>query len=402
VKSGSLQVSLFTPADGQQCRRWLGRALLVALVLVYFLVPIAHVLSGKPSWALVNEIAFIVGLVVALWLGLSSPERGRVAGMLLLTILVPVVVLRAYYFDAVAGFTYLGIVAALVLPMRWTPAAIVMVAAAQVAAWNLMSNYEWTTMVSFAFQTLLLGFAALGLRKLIYVRTELNRARVELAELAVSEQRLRFGVDLHHLVGDALTDLAEQSRVVRAQLAAAGEDMQPAVREVEDVEQVARRAIVEVADVAGGYVGRSFDDQLGTATRLLRSAGVRVTYRADETELTEPIEILLGYVVREAATNIARHSRARSCAITLQVADGFAEFEVVDDGVGRAGDNGSRGSGIVGLRERVLAHDGFLEAGPQVSGGFRLAVRVPVTTIEGDGARDRLESPRSAQRWSST
>ena len=339
-------------------------------------MPIPHIAEGKPIWVLLNEIAVVGGLVLAAWFGLTSPEKGSTPGIVLLIILVPLVVLRASYFEAVAGFTYLGIIAALVLPMRWTPAAIVLITAVQIAVWNAISAYEWTSMIGFAFQTLLLGFATLGVRKLIYVRAQLSRAREDLAELAVSEQRLRFAADLHDIVGHRLGELAEQSSAIREQLIGSTADISPVARELEDVELVARRAMVEVADVAGGYVGRSFDDQLGTAMRLLRSAGVQVTYIADAAALTEPVETLLGYVVREAATNVARHSQADSCEITLCAADSFVELEVADNGNGRGGD-AKGGSGLIGLRERVATQSGSLEAGPLAAGGFRLAVRVP-------------------------
>jgi two-component system sensor histidine kinase DesK len=355
-------------------RRWLG-LVVVVLLLAYFSVPIPHVAEGKPIWVLLNEIAVVVGLVLAAWFGLTSPEKGSAPGIVLLIVLVPLVVLRASYFEAVAGFTYLGIIAALVLPMKWTPAAIGLITAVQIAVWNAISAYEWTSMIGFAFQTLLLGFATLGVRKLIYVRAQLSRAREELVELAVSEQRLRFAADLHDIVGHRLGELAEQSSAIREQLNGSAADISPVARELEDVELVARRAMVEVADVAGGYAGRSFDDQLGTAMRLLRSAGVQVTYTADAAALTEPVETLLGYVVREAATNVARHSGADSCGITLCAAGGFVELEVVDNGIGRGGD-AQGGSGLIGLRERVAAQSGSLEAGPLATGGFRLAVRV--------------------------
>lgn len=130
----------------------------------------------------------------------------------------------------------------------------------------------------------------------IHRRCRRGRAAREVAELAVSRQRLRFTADLHDIVGQRLGELAEHSSAIRGPLVGSGDDMTPVVREMEDVELVARRAMVEVADVAGGYAGRSYADQLGSAMRLLWSAGVHVTYEAGEAVLTEPVDTLLGYI----------------------------------------------------------------------------------------------------------
>jgi two-component system sensor histidine kinase DesK len=80
--------------------------------------------------------------------------------------------------------------------------------------------------------------------------------------------------------------------------------------------------------------------------------------------------------VREGTTNVIRHSGARACRIALRNTGGRARLELVDDGVGGA-PNGD-GSGLVGLRERVGAMGGNLEAGPAEQ-GFRLSVDVPVS-----------------------
>jgi two-component system sensor histidine kinase DesK len=82
--------------------------------------------------------------------------------------------------------------------------------------------------------------------------------------------------------------------------------------------------------------------------------------------------------VREAATNVIRHSGARHSAIRVVPALGEAVVEVVDDGRGGAGANGS-GHGLVGLEARVRDAGGRLEAGPREDGpGFRVRAVVPV------------------------
>ena len=72
-------------------------------------------------------------------------------------------------------------------------------------------------------------------------------------------------------------------------------------------------------------------------------------------------------MVREGITNVVRHSRAASCAVRLSA----SSIEIVDDGVGGPA---SAGNGLTGLRERVAAAGGIVDAGPAAAEGWRLRV----------------------------
>ena len=85
--------------------------------------------------------------------------------------------------------------------------------------------------------------------------------------------------------------------------------------------------------------------------------------------------------MREATTNVIRHSAARHCRIRIAVADAEATLAVTDDG--RADGSGDSdgdgdGSGLRGLAERAAAAGGRMEAGPRPDGGYELQLRVPL------------------------
>jgi two-component system sensor histidine kinase DesK len=82
----------------------------------------------------------------------------------------------------------------------------------------------------------------------------------------------------------------------------------------------------------------------------------------------------LAWAVREGVTNVLRHSRATTCAISAGLRDGVVHLSVVNDG---ADPGGPAGSGLLGLAERVRALSGSFAAGPVEPGGFRLAVELP-------------------------
>jgi len=107
---------------------------------------------------------------------------------------------------------------------------------------------------------------------------------------------------------------------------------------------------------------------------------VKAMVRLPDTALPEDIGHLLGWVVREGIINVIRHAQATRCEITVALDGQDAALDIVDDGRGPSGGH-SEGNGLAGLAERVAAAGGRIESGAGKRGlGFRLAVRVPVTS----------------------
>ena len=95
--------------------------------------------------------------------------------------------------------------------------------------------------------------------------------------------------------------------------------------------------------------------------------------------LPPAVDLAAYRVVQESLTNVVRHAGASRAEVTVTLSDGRIDLEVVDDGRGGPG-NGSvgAGQGIPGMRERVGALGGTLEAGPRPGGGFRVRANLPV------------------------
>ena len=125
----------------------------------------------------------------------------------------------------------------------------------------------------------------------------------------------------------------------------------------------------------GGYRQRSLADELQGARDVLDAAGIGFAVTRDDNVPPAPVDSLLAWTVREGVTNVLRHSRAHHCAISLEATNGGFTVAIVDDGVGGVANAG--GSGLHGLRERVGAAGGNIEAGPGKQGGFRLQAYVP-------------------------
>jgi len=84
-------------------------------------------------------------------------------------------------------------------------------------------------------------------------------------------------------------------------------------------------------------------------------------------------------LVQEALTNIVKHAAGASVRVTLAYGDDDVQVEVADTG-GRSGAAAATGAGrgLIGLRERLAVYGGVLQAGPRLSGGYRVHARIPV------------------------
>ncbi len=286
----------------------------------------------------------VLGLVLALWLGTSW------AGLMI----------------------YVAAAVAVSLPRRWTWPGVAVTAA--VCALVLHAHGELGDLVVLPVMCLLTAFGLHGTRHLVEVNNELAEAREELARNAVAEERLRFARDLHDLLGHSLSLIALKSELAR-RLAEA--DPARARTEMADVEAVARRALAEVRDAVSGYRQVSCAQALAEARSALSGAGIAVRLPARVPVLPGPVDAALGWVVREATTNVLRHSGARSVAVTLTEDGARAVLTVTDDGRGPAEDTGP-GSGLAGLAERVGKLGGALTGGAGRGGGYELRAVLPL------------------------
>lgn len=236
-------------------------------------------------------------------------------------------------------------------------------------------GYTVGVLLTGLFMSLACGFSG-WLLTTIY---ELDRARELQAQLAVAEERLRFGRDLHDVMGRNLAVIALKSELA-VQLAR--RERPEAVDQMIEVQRIARESQREVRDVVRGYREADLAVELEGARGVLSAAGMdcRIEYGAAARELPSEVQSALGWVVREATTNVLRHGDAHTCLIRLTApaapSEGPVTLLVENDGAPET-PAGPPGSGLAGLRERLAAVDGTLLAGPAGGGLFRLRAEIP-------------------------
>ena len=217
---------------------------------------------------------------------------------------------------------------------------------------------------------------------------------------AVLEERLRIARELHDVVAHHVSVIGIQAAAGRRVL---DRDPVATAAALGQIEQSSREAVTQMRgllgtlrspeDVGAAVADRSPEPGVADLPGLVesqRTPGFEPVLELVEDEpglagrLPGPVGLTLYRAVQEALANIARHSTATRARVVLRVAGrgggpGFAEVEVVDDGRPRAGTSGS-GLGQLGIRERVASLSGEVEIGPRPSGGYRVRVRLPLSS----------------------
>ena len=222
------------------------------------------------------------------------------------------------------------------------------------------------------------------------VRERLRRAEFEReqeAQRRVAEERLRIARELHDVIAhtvsvitvqaglaaDVLDDRPDQARSALSTIRAAGRE---ALNELKATVGVLR-AGGEAADDSPHAPAPGLD-QLPTLIEVATVNGLRVELDVDGEVRMLPGSVgLTAYrIVQESLTNVVRHAEATAVTVSLRYELDALELAITDDGRGGDGVE-TAGHGVTGMRERVAALGGVLEAGPARQGGFRVACRLP-------------------------
>ncbi|MET8631194.1 sensor histidine kinase [Streptomyces sp. NPDC004096] len=367
----------------------LRKSLWIGVWLVFLSSPVHDLAAG--NHAIPGTVAGWLGLVafVGVYLMLVFRNMGRpssrpYAGALIVVLAVLAAVLSLSLGSSWLGlFVYVSVACGATLPLRTAYWTIPVTAAAMLLiALRLGENDLWSLVVL----VLLIGYAMTGVGQLIRTTIELRKARATVAQLAANEERLRLARDLHDLLGHSLSLITLKSELAGRMLPGHPDK---AAQQVADIEQVSRQALVDVREAVTGYRRRRLAAELAGAQVALTAAGVtaQIPTEPDLAGVPEDNGSALAWALREAVTNVVRHSGAERCTVEVlrrQTLDGpVLELSVEDNGSGGSGKG--PGNGLTGLTERLEKVGGTLEAG-RVRHGFRLVARVPADSAADVGS----------------
>ena len=181
---------------------------------------------------------------------------------------------------------------------------------------------------------------------------------------AALEQRERMARDVHDLLGHSLTVANLQLQLAERLF---DSDPERARAELAQTRVFLAEAQEELRRSVTDQRGRTIEEELDCVRDVLFSGGLEVAVTGDPRKVTGPVGLVLGWVLREAVTNVLRHAHATRVEISFAP----GRFSVVDDGDGYAG---GEGNGLAGMRERVAAAGGEFRCGSSPLGGFEAVV----------------------------
>lgn len=199
----------------------------------------------------------------------------------------------------------------------------------------------------------------------------------EVRRLAAMAERERIGRDLHDLLGHTLSLIALKSELATRLWHC---DSEAALREVGEVERVAREALAQVRHAVSGIRAAGLAAELASARLMLESSAIGFQYEADLHALPPEVETCIALAVREAVTNIQRHSKATRATVNV-LHEPHALVVIVADN-GRGGDI-MPGNGLTGMRERLSGIGGTLGVDSVRGRGTTLSIRVPLADPDG-------------------
>ncbi|MCP2242903.1 sensor histidine kinase [Lentzea aerocolonigenes] len=191
---------------------------------------------------------------------------------------------------------------------------------------------------------------------------------------ALAEERLRVARDLHDLLGYSLSAIKLKSELAHRLIA---ERPDRAQEHLADILDIAGNALTDVRSLARSYRRLSLSDTSHSAKTMLTAANIDVRVELDHDPLPEEIETVLATVLREAVTNVLRHSEAENCAITVRQTGDEVKLDVVNDG---ATDRPSSSdcNGVRNQAERVQAAGGVFIARHVGTDRFHVHAAIPI------------------------
>jgi signal transduction histidine kinase len=227
----------------------------------------------------------------------------------------------------------------------------------------------------------------------------LERERDQQGALAAAAERARIAREMHDIVAHNLTVMVTLSDAAVAASAASPERATEVMR---TVSATGRRALADTRRLLGVLRQRPGQDpgqslqpvpdlaQLDLLIDQVRSAGLDTTLEIHGAAPDVPagMQLTVYRLVQEALTNTLKHGGAGVRAtVRLQYLPGELRVDIDDDGAGSAAPApASVGSGLVGMRERVHAYGGDVQAGPGQPGGWKVSARLQLDSADLNGA----------------
>ncbi|ADC50061.1 two-component sensor histidine kinase [Alkalihalophilus pseudofirmus OF4] len=222
---------------------------------------------------------------------------------------------------------------------------------------------------------ILLPFNTYNRNKREKLEGQLEDANKRISQLIVMEERQRIARDLHDTLGQKLSLIGLKSDLARKLI-----DINPesAKVEISDINQTARTALKEVREMVSDMRGTKLEDEIVHLEQILKAAEMEFIFKGNAKLSNTPllVENVVTMCLKEAVTNVIKHSEATSCKVVIKELPEELQITVQDNGIGiNDKEESNDGTGLLGIRERLEFVNGSLEI--TAVDGTTLDIRVP-------------------------
>ncbi|EJQ41998.1 two-component system, NarL family, sensor histidine kinase DesK [Bacillus wiedmannii] len=245
---------------------------------------------------------------------------------------------------------------------------------------NQLTTASLVNIVPMFILMLLTPFGMRNFNQKKMLRNQLNEANEQIKDLVKREERQRIARDLHDTLGHTLSLITLKSQLVEKLIV---KNPERASVEAKEITQTSRTALKQLRELISDMRMITVEEELEQIKAILQAATIELEIKQETSASSlSPIEQnILGMCLREAVTNVVKHSKATRCTVSVLESQGELILTVEDNGIGLA-DQNHDGNGIRGMKERIALIDGFVELST-INPGTLLIVKVPVVIRTG-------------------
>ncbi|MCM2983918.1 sensor histidine kinase [Niallia circulans] len=245
-------------------------------------------------------------------------------------------------------------------------------------SWNDVNPQSLFFLVPFFIIMLISPFGIRSMNRRMDLERQLDIANEQISHLVKREERMRIARDLHDTLGHTLSLLTLKSQLI-AKMVPAQPDS--AIQEAKEMESISRSALKQVRELVSDMRAITIREAIVEIQTALQTAEIEseLAIELEDGEVPLLTQNIISLCLKEAVTNIIRHSAATISKVSIQQRIGEIELIVQDNGKGVKGDE-TQGNGLKGMRERLELVDGKWSM--TANSGTTLHIIVPIIRKE--------------------
>ncbi|HDR7382586.1 TPA: sensor histidine kinase [Bacillus toyonensis] len=349
--------------------------------LVYLLFPIYN-LTQVSGWKLVMGIGMLIVFIIT-YRQLYFVQKTFVLWAFIQMILTflfaifynPFMIFFGFFTASAMGFAPSKKVFRVLLCLL-----VVMLGAFVFVNMNQLTPANLVNIVPMFILMLLTPFGMRNFNQKKMLKNQLNEANEQIKDLVKREERQRIARDLHDTLGHTLSLITLKSQLVEKLIV---KNPERASVEAKEITQTSRTALKQLRELISDMRMITVEEELEQIKAILQAANIEleIEQEASASSLSPIEQNILGMCLREAVTNVVKHSKATQCTVSVLESQGELILKVEDNGIGLE-DKNNDGNGIRGMKERIALIDGFVELNT-IHSGTLLTVKVPVVIRTG-------------------